>query len=138
MKVLNVVEGTPIPESIQESAPSFNKSRRTDYTDSIFSPYQLYFNGLNNLALINIETFSSNEIPNFFTWEGQWCFAMLALVNRKFDKYFGLGYQNEQRATFHYFSNSPDREVEFVSILADEVIPDLAQRKSNFFCGLVY
>ena len=68
MKQVSKREGQPIPDSILQSAPSFNKNRRTCFTDSRDSDYQLYFNGMNNLSMINVETFEVNEISNFFTW----------------------------------------------------------------------
>ena len=104
MKVLAKIPGKPIPESVKESAPSFNKSRRT--CSKREGDYQLYFSGLNNLSFINVETFVANEIPNFFTWEGQWCFAMMATTNDSFNKFFGIAYQAEQKATLHFFDNS--------------------------------
>lgn len=92
MKILAKIPGKPIPESVRESAPSFNKTRRTCFSDDKNSDYQLYFNGLNNLSLINVQTFETNEIPNFFTWNSQWCFAMMAVANKSLNKYFGIGY----------------------------------------------
>lgn len=95
MKELKKIPGKPIPESVRESAPSFNKTRRTCFSDAKNSDYQIYFNGLNNLSLINLQTFETNEIENFFTWNGQWCFAMMAVAEKSFSKFFGIGYQGE-------------------------------------------
>lgn len=120
MKEVMRKKGNPIPDSLLESAPSFNKNRRSCSTDSRDSEYQLYFNGMNNLSMINTESFEANEIENFFTWNNQWCFAMLAIADRNFTKFFGVGYQSEQKPTFHFYGySSGTSKHEFASLLAE-------------------
>jgi hypothetical protein len=85
--------------------------------------------------MINTDTFEAKEIENFFTWNNQWCFSMLAIADRNFSKFFGIGYQGEQKATLHFYGYSEStKKHEFASLLAEDKIDNLAECKYLNFC----
>lgn len=94
MKELGRIKGVPIPENLIENAPTFNKNRKTSFVDE--DNQVLWFKGLNQISIVDTETFQETEIPNFFTFEQTWCFAMMAVADKDFKKVFGFGFNGTQ------------------------------------------
>lgn len=103
LKELGRVKGIPIPQSVVDSAPSFNKNRKTSFTDEKNSDFTLWLNGLNHISILNTKSMKAKEITNFWKLRQTWCFAMTAVADKDFEKVFGIGYNTRQEPTFHYY-----------------------------------
>lgn len=101
MKELGRLEGIPMPESHREAASNFNKDRRSSSVDD--DQYVLWHKGLNNLAIVDTDTFTANEVPNFWTQGGGWCFSMAVVADSNFKKICGYGFNAQQAGTLHIY-----------------------------------
>lgn len=101
MKEIDRIKGIPMPQSYKDAARSFNKNRRSSSIDD--DQFILWFKGLNNLAIVDTETFTAQEIPNFWTNDGGWCFAMVAVADSEFKKICGYAFNAQQIPTIHIY-----------------------------------
>lgn len=101
MNELGRIKGVAMPQSYRETATGFNKNRRSSSVDD--DRYVLWHKGLNNLAIVDTETFTSQEIPNFWTNDGGWCFAMIAVADKSFKKICGYAFNAKQIPTIHIY-----------------------------------
>lgn len=106
MTELQRLKGIPIPENLKETAPTFNKNRKTCFVDD--ENMVLWFKGINQISIVDTDQFIEQEIPNFFTFEQTWCFAIMAVADKNFKKLMGFGYNGEQEPTLHIYDMSPN------------------------------
>lgn len=102
------IKGIPIPQSVIDSAPSFNKNRKTAFTDEKNCDFTLWLNGLNHISILNTKSMKAREIKNFWKLRHTWCFAMTAVADKYFERVFGIGYNTCQEPTFHYYEENED------------------------------
>lgn len=101
MNEINRIKGIPMPENYKSVAHSFNKNRRSSSIDD--DQYILWLKGLNSLAIVDTETFTAKEIPNFWTNDGGWCFALVAVADSDFTKICGYSFNAQQIPTIHVY-----------------------------------
>ncbi len=94
MKELARLKGVAIPDSLRESAADFNKNRKTCFSDD--GNYVLWLKGLNQISIVDTDSFQEQEIPNFFTHDQSVCFALMAVGDSEMKKIMGFGYNNIQ------------------------------------------
>jgi len=123
MVELKRVKGNPLPESYTASAPNFNKNRRSCFSDD--GRKVLWINGMNHIAVLDTETMAASDVPNFWVCDSSWCFSMLAVADKNFSKFGGIGFNAQQALTLHIY----DTQVGFKSQLAHNIVKS---KKLNF------
>lgn len=103
MKELGRIKGYPMPESYLQTAYSFNRLRRTTYSNE--GDLFLWLKGINNLSIVDLEEFREiEEITNFWRDKQGWCFAMSAVATTDMNLIAGFGYSNVLGHSLHIYN----------------------------------